>query len=457
MKLVVLNGSPKGDKSITLQHINYFGQQEKNHHLDIVDISKKIQRIEKDPDLFNAIIEKMKESDAVLWSFPVYYALVPSQMKRFIELLFERCGANFFQRKYTTAFTTSIRFLDHTAHNYMQGVCEDLGFSYVKSYSAHMDDFFAEDQREGMRRFFNWFTQMVENRVPVDRKYKVSPPPSIVYETGDISMAEKTSTRQVLLLTDAREADTNLKRMIQTFEKTSPMTVRVENLRDIDMKNGCLGCCTCGYDNTCIQKDGYSRFYNDTLKKADVIIISGTIKDHYLSADWKRFFDRSFFNGHAPVLQGKRMGFMVSGPLSQIQNLRENLEAIADNWHMKTYRIVTDEHDTSEAITEHINAFARELELVSHNDVEFSPSFYRAGGQKIFRDFIFNTRAVFRADHLYYKKYGFYKDFPQRKVKKRIAGKIFSFFVSIKPLRKKIHKRFIPGMVAPYKRILGRI
>jgi multimeric flavodoxin WrbA len=452
-----LNGSPKANNSITLQHIKYFQNQEKNHEIGIIDISKKIKKVEKEPDLFNEIIKKIEMSDAVIWSFPVYYALVPSQMKRFIELMFERCGKNYFDRKYATSFTTSIRFFDHTAHNYMRGVCEELGFSYIKGYSAHMRDFFKKDQRLSMYKFFKWFIRMVEKGVPVQRKYKVIPPPAIVYDPGDLPMTEKTLSQKVLLLTDAGEEDINLNRMIQTFEKTSSMPVKVKNIRAIDMKNGCLGCCTCGYDNTCIQKDGYREFFNTNLKKADIIILSGTIKDHYLSSIWKKFLDRSFFNGHVPVLRGKRVGFMLSGPLSQIQNLRECLEALADNWHMKTFGIVTDEHDTSEAITAHIRAFAEELELVSHNNVEFSPTFYRAGGQKIFRDFIFNSRGVFRADHLYYKEHGFYNDFPQREVKNRLKDRIFSFFVSIKPLRKEIHKKFIPGMVEPYKKVLSRI
>jgi multimeric flavodoxin WrbA len=223
------------------------------------------------------------------------------------------------------------------------------------------------------------------------------------------------------------------------------------------MKKGCLGCCTCGYDNTCIQRDDFSQFFNSHLKTADIIIIAGTIRDHYLSSTWKKFFDRSFFNGHAPVLMDKRLGFIISGPLSQIQNLREILEVFGDNWHMKSAGLVTDEHRTSEEITTHIRAFASELKLTDEQNLEFGDRFYRVGGQKIFRDFIFNTSAVFRADHLFYKKMGVYQDFPQRKIKKRISNAIFSIFVAIKPMRKKIHQKFIQGMVAPYKKVLRKL
>ncbi|MBA3011950.1 MAG: NAD(P)H-dependent oxidoreductase [Proteobacteria bacterium] len=457
MKIVVINGSPKADQSITLQHIRYFMEKNPAHDLEIIPVAGPIARIEKTETLFREITEKMAGADAVIWSFPVYYALIPSQLKRFVELLFERCRPDLFKGKYTTSFTTSINFFDHTAHNYMQGVCEQLGFAYVKSYSAHMDDFFHEDKRKRMLGFYEWFIQMVEEKIPVARKYKIQVPKPIVYEPGSMDQFPVVSDKKVLLLTDAGPEDTNLNRMIDQFQRTCSMEVSLKNIHEIHMKQGCLGCCTCGYDNTCIQKDGFARFFNDNLKTADIIIIAGSVKDHYLSATWKKFFDRSFFNGHAPVLKGKRLGFIVSGPLSQIQNLRELLEGFGDGWHMKSAGFVTDEHKSSEDITTHIRAFAQELVLAEDRDLEFGARFYRVGGGKIFRDFVYTTSAVFMADHLFYKKMGMYRDFPQQKFKKRISNAVFLLFVKIRPMRKKIHQRFIPGMVAPYKKVLGKL
>ena len=385
----------------------------------------RIAKIEKDEALFNEIIKKMVKAGAIIWSFPVYYCLVPSQIKRFIELIFERCPKDLFKGKYTTSFTTSINFFDHTAHNYIQGVCEELGFSFIKSYSANMDDFFHPDKRERMVAFFQWFIQMVEQKVPVQRKYNIQYSDAVLYEPGEIEQNGIIYDQKILILTDAEKEDTNLRNMVDVFNKCSSMSAEIRNIHDIHIKNGCIGCCTCGYDNTCVQNDGYQQFYNDNLKKADIIIIAGTIKDHYLSSTWKAFFDRSFFNGHAPVLMGKRLGFIISGPLSQIQNLRETLEALAEIWHMKNSGIVTDEPAKSEEITEHIKAFAKELELASDQNLEFGTRFYQVAGGKIVRDFIYSTHAVFRADHIFYKKNGFYRNFPQRKIKKRLSNAVF--------------------------------
>jgi hypothetical protein len=153
---------------------------------------------------------------------------------------------------------------------------------------------------------------------------------------------------------------------------------------------------------------------------------------------------------------GKRVGFIISGPLSQIQNLREVLEAYADIWHMQTCAWVTDEHQTSGEITDHIMAFAKEIELSHRHNLKLGKRFYHVAGLKLFRDFIYLANAVFRADHVFYRKIGVYNDFPQRKIRRRLSNAIFGFFMSIKPIRKKIHARFIQGMAAPYKKVLNK-
>lgn len=79
---------------------------------------------------FNSIIETIAVSDAVIWTFPVYYLMIPSQLKRFIELVYERECTYAFRDKYSTAISTSANFFDHTAHNYPCQV--QISNSYLK-------------------------------------------------------------------------------------------------------------------------------------------------------------------------------------------------------------------------------------------------------------------------------------------------------------------------------------
>jgi multimeric flavodoxin WrbA len=460
MNFIVINASPKTKHSITLQHMFFIEKKYPQHQFEYIHIANKIPLYEKNQENLNLLVEKINQTDALIWCFPVYYALVPSQLKCLIEMFFKTCKPETFKGKYATSFTTSINFFDHTAHNYIQGISEELGFSYIDSYSANMDDFFKQDQRKKIENFFGWFAESVSKKVLTRRKYSILKSDSITYQP-DIGSIENpplsAEPAKVLILTDEQTNDVNLSNMTTVLEHLFGDSCKKINIHDINLKNGCLGCCTCGYDNTCVQKDGFVEFYNENLKTADTIIIAGSIKDHYLSAQWKKFFDRSFFNGHAPVLKGKRAGFVISGNLSQHQNLREILNVFHENWHMKPIGVVTDEHDSEHEITRQLKAFAENLNLCVKNDLEFGPTFYQIAGGKIFRDFIFETSSVFRADNIFYKKIGLYNTFPQRKLKKRWKNAMFGFFLAIKPVRQKIHQEFIPGMVAPYKKVLKEI
>ena len=89
MKFTILNGSPKGAESVTMQYILYIKKKHPEHEYEIINIAQTIKKIENDENRFNDIINKVRESDGVVWGFPLYVMLVCSQYKRFIELIFD--------------------------------------------------------------------------------------------------------------------------------------------------------------------------------------------------------------------------------------------------------------------------------------------------------------------------------------------------------------------------------
>ena len=88
MKIIVLNGSPKGITSVTMQYVHYIQKEFPQHELKFINISQRIKKIESDESAFQEILDEVKDSDGVLWATPVYFFLVPSNYKRFIELIF---------------------------------------------------------------------------------------------------------------------------------------------------------------------------------------------------------------------------------------------------------------------------------------------------------------------------------------------------------------------------------
>jgi len=160
------------------------------------------------------------------------------------------------------------------------------------------------------------------------------------------------------------------------------------------------------------------------LKMADVLVWAGMIQDRYLSSRWKMFFDRSFFNGHAPSVMGKQLGFIISGPLSQTPNLGQILEASVEIQHASLAGFVTDEYRDSAQIDSLLQNLAKNLVRFADSSYIRPPTFLGVGGTKLFRDEIWGRlHFPFQADYRAYKKPGVF-DFPQKEYKMRIQNAI---------------------------------
>ena len=77
MKIIVLNGSPKGELSITLQYVHFLQNKFPQHELKIFHVSQRIKKLEKDEKTFREIIEEVRSSDGVLWAFGVFVLAAP--------------------------------------------------------------------------------------------------------------------------------------------------------------------------------------------------------------------------------------------------------------------------------------------------------------------------------------------------------------------------------------------
>ncbi|MEA3346917.1 MAG: NAD(P)H-dependent oxidoreductase [Candidatus Auribacterota bacterium] len=455
MKISILNGSPKGMTSVTMQSVNFIRNKFPQHEMQIINISQKITKIEKDNSAFQEIIDEIKASDGVLWAFPLYFFLVPSQYKRFIELISERGAEGAFKNKYTAVLTTSIHFFDHTAHNYMNAICDDLDMKYAGSFSADMYDLLKGKERERLILFAEGFFEAIESKIATPKSYWPVTCSEFKYIPDNIKDKIDIGDKKVTVITDSEDRQTNLGRMIERFRDSFASEVEVINLNNLDIKGGCQGCCKCGLDNICIyqDKDEYVEFYNTKVKPADVLIFAGTVKDRYLSARWKMFFDRSFFNGHSPSLAGKQMGFIISGPLSRIHNLREILECYTGFQQANLVDFITDEYEDSPQIDALLQSLAKRLILFADKKYVKPSTFLIIGGMKVFRDDIWGRlRFVFQADNRFYKKHGMY-DFPQKKFKMRFRNAIMMLLTKIPAFKKEFTKRIKTEMIKPHQKI----
>jgi len=139
MKVLVLNGSPKGEYSITLQTVLFLEKKFPEHEFRFLHVGQRIKAFEKD---FSVAAGSINEADLVIFSYPVYTFIAPSQLHRFIELL--KASGIDLSGKFVTQITTSKHFYDVTAHKYIQDNCQDLGVKFIRGLSADMNDLLTE-------------------------------------------------------------------------------------------------------------------------------------------------------------------------------------------------------------------------------------------------------------------------------------------------------------------------
>ena len=453
MNIIVINGSPSGRRGITSHYVQYLQQRFPQHGFEEIEVARRIKRIERDSDLFDTIVQKMAEADAIVWAYPVYVMLVSAQLKRFVELLFERVDRAAFTGKIATSLSTSAHHYDHTAHDYMAGISCDMGMTYVRGFSAGSKDLVTEKGRHDLMGFANEFLLYAEGEAPPDAPVPPVVASPVVYDPQMPEAVPKRGNRRIVVINDAGPEDTNLSRMIDVFERSVSQPVDRLDLASLDIKGGCLGCMTCFDSGVCSYKDGYQAAFEEHVLPADVVIYAGSVHDRFLSARFKTFIDRFFNNGHRPVQKGAAVGFLISGPLQQLPTLREILEAHVEVGMCQRLGIVTDEDPDGDATTRRLQSLARSVDRWADSPWQTPPTFLGVGAAKNFRDLIYSNKGIMSADHRFYRDEGLY-DFPQRDWGNRLFNRALLILRKIPWLQKRLAKQMMSGHVRAHRQLL---
>ena len=445
MNILVINGSPKGSNSITLQTVLYLEKLNPNHKFNILNVGAKIKSLEKD---FTPAIEAIKAADVLLFSYPVYTFIAPCQLHRFIELMKEH-GVNV-AGKVATQITTSKHFYDITAHQYIQDNCQEMGMNFIRGLSADMEDLTTKKGQKQATDFWNHFCWCVEKEYfePV----YVRPVTLALHQTTVPAHSSANLDGDVVIVTDCTPENESLAAMIARFQAVLPKKTRIVNISEYPFKGGCLGCFNCAVDGTCIYKDGFDTFLREDIQKADAIVYAFIIRDHSMGARFKMYDDRQFCNGHRTVTIGMPIGYLVSGCYSVETNLQTIIEGRANVGQNILAGVATDEFDPNAEIDRLADSLVYALE---HKNVG-PQNFLGIGGMKIFRDLIYQMQGMMRADHKFFKAQGQY-DFPQKNKGQIAFMYLVGAMLGNKKLKAKMGGKMNEGMLMPYKKVLDEL
>lgn len=448
MNILVFGGSPKGETSVTMQYVKWLQQNRPEHRFEIVQVAQPIRGLERDPAAMAAIGEQVRNADCILWAFPLYVAMPHAGLKRFVELIAERRAGEAFRGKRCAILTTSIHFFDHTAVEYMRGVSEDLGMTVDEVFSAEMQDLIRPGGVARLEQFFQkWLRQIEGGHIPGRRTAPIRHATRPYTPAGEAAPVYPIKVGIVTESGISGNLDNMVRRIAGHFQQTE-----IYDLSTMRIAGNCTGCLRCGYDNICLYegRDDIIDAYRG-LKDCDAVLYCGFVADRFLSARWKTFIDRMFFNTHTPVLPEKPIGFVVSGPLRQLDNLRAILEGVCGTMQMRAAGFASDEDEETDGS---LAALADSLDFLAESGYAAPQQFPAICGRKVFRDEILGGLCgPFPADHRYYKKHGWY-DFPQKRLGARLGGLLMRGAMRIPAVRKYMQDNMKSNMILSYRKVV---
>ncbi len=432
MKVLVINGSPKGKNSITYQTIRFLQRKFPRDEFEIIHAGAQISALEQDMWL---IREGVRNAQMILFAYPVYTFLAPSQLHRLISLLKEQ-KINV-SGKYMTQITTSKHFYDVTAHRYIEDNCREMGMRVLRGFSADMTDLLTKKGELEVITYWNYIRHIIQEETSPFEK-----------EPDRTPFEEKDRRYRVVIVTDCTRENNRLRRMIVDFRKELPYESHVVNLQNFAFQGGCLGCFHCAADGVCVYQDGFDALLRK-IQRADSIVYAFSIRDHSMGALFKTYDDRQFCNGHRAVTAGKPMAYLVDGELSQEENLRMILEARCQMGENFLAGLSTNEGVGADSTA----ACADKLAYALKHRMTVNKNFYGVGGGKIFRDLVYEMQGMMQEDHRFYKKKHLY-DFPQKKWDTILFMKLAGLLLKVPGCKEQLQARMTEGMLMPYEKVI---
>lgn len=414
-KVLFLCGSPRGKKSASLSTAWYMSRF-LDYDYEFVDVVK--ARLSSDPTeaepAFLKIVEKMKDVDAIIWTFGAWMWFVPVQMQYLFDKLFVQEGYDFTE-KIAASVMTSVRVMDDYIFNRVRFVSEQLGFGYIGDVSAEGNPLFGyvdgEETEDSCRVLAGKINRALEDGyVPakesayLDRAYLSPLSRGDGFEVNGPE-AEKDGDKTILVITGNRiSEDPAGASIVESINRYSRNKVELTELEDHKV-GPCIGCYLCDFkvEGICVLKDEYEEIKR-RMHEVDGIVYIGSCASGMVDCHLKAFLDRTWGMTHRPSLKGK-YGFVVAtggGPLGK--DAAWYLGALLDKKGTKCIASLTEGDSNDPNFANTVRQTVEDLDRAVEEKWQIADRFTTRGITWTFRDLVARDGAMLRADYDFHKK-----------------------------------------------------
>ncbi len=378
MIVAVLNASPHGEYSATLQHVRFLATRSPGDEVRVLHVGSEVETYCQPGEAWQRLLDTIAQSHLLLVCFPVYLAMAPAQLVRLLESLRAE-GGDCLRGKPVALLCTGEGFGIPLALRSLRGALETRGCLPVGEWAGEPDGFLRPEGQGRLLAFWQELHWAVERGM--GQAATGGEPSGYVYSpTGSARLGipdqvSKTTGRSTVLVTDCEREHASLRSMINTFKLLYPLTIREVSISSFYGARGCIGCNRCAHSRRCIHADGFEDLIENHLKPADALAFAAPVAGRLIGSAWKVIFDRLLMTGRWEATRGKPAGWLLSGALSREGALCDWLQAVGGAQGLALVGMASDEAAEDLQVTDNLLQLAERLAWrVEHTSGDSQPT-----------------------------------------------------------------------------------
>lgn len=275
MFITVLNHSPKGEDSITLQVINYLKKAYSEDHFEVFNCAL--------GDVSDELLQSIRESELVIHTSSIFHLGVHAQMIGFLDQLSQY---PVMVNKPVSYVTTSLKLGDSKCEEYIARTMGYQGARVLQMLSLFDEEILSLEGQSKVCKWFEYLKASVVERCETP-KYQIT------WVYCDVDDRNK-------------EIEETLREEVDKYFKSS----KVITLEEYQV-SPCVACYNCYTNRQCVLSDDFLKCCDDIYNESDFIVFVGTLHFGELSEQFKKWLDRHVQWGRVPDNRRKVFGYVV--------------------------------------------------------------------------------------------------------------------------------------------------